>query len=796
MPKRQGWYRQPPRLKIAGMVAGLFSLVLIATICAVSIVQIQAAITAYAGGESIWSRSQLAAVIYFDRYALSGDPQELEQARNRLSVPLADREARLAMEAESFDRGAARAGLIAGNNHPADVDGMIWLVRNLSDFDDFKKAIVAWQETDPGLLELREIGNELELEWSRVQPDREKLALLRQQLAEANDKLQIHAVRFREAMASATRRSASVLSIVSTVFLLILALVAWQLSSRLTRSVRHSAQNFRAIFEQAAVGIAQLRSDGRVLDVNEALSGITGYSKPELLAMRYEDLLFPEDWESGRLQQQAVMLGESASYSFQQRLKNSNGDALWGRLTVSMSDFPKDRTSNYIVVLEDISDSYRMSEELSYQANHDALTGLINRRAFERHLETVLREARSEHSNHALCFLDLDQFKVVNDTSGHLAGDELLRQVAAIARHSLRESDILARLGGDEFGIILRNLSADAASDIAEKLRAAIEDMTFTWEGRSHSVGGSIGVVPITPGVADASSLMRAVDIACYVAKSRGRNRTYLSVKDDLQITEQRTEMEWVNRIHEALQENRFFLDAQFILPPANTDGRIRYEVLVRMKGEDGKTVPTGAFLPAAERFGIAPKIDRWVIDEAFRQLVAHPTHLNELDACHINLSGRSFDQPDFADFVIERLQHYGLSGSKICFELTETAAMHNLADAQSFMERLKGSECRFALDDFGTGLSSFSYLRRLPVDYLKIDGVFVRDIVTDQTDLAMVRAINDIGKTLRKKTIAEFVENDDTLELLKEMGVDYVQGYGLHRPCLFQDILTGSLRG
>jgi len=213
MPKRQGWYRQPPRLKIAGMVAGLFSLVLIAMICAVSIVQIQAAITAYAGGESIWSRSQLAAVIYFDRYALSGDPQELEQARNRLSVPLADREARLAMEAESFDRGAARAGLIAGNNHPADVDGMIWLVRNLSDFDDFKKAIVAWQETDPGLLELREIGNELELEWSRVQPDREKLALLRQQLAEANDKLQIHAVRFREAMASATRRSASVLSI-------------------------------------------------------------------------------------------------------------------------------------------------------------------------------------------------------------------------------------------------------------------------------------------------------------------------------------------------------------------------------------------------------------------------------------------------------------------------------------------------------------------------------------------------------------------------------------------------------
>ncbi|WP_309044289.1 putative bifunctional diguanylate cyclase/phosphodiesterase [Marinobacter sediminicola] len=796
MPKRQGWFRQPPRLKIAGMVAGLFSLVLIAMICAVSIVQIQAAITAYAGGESIWSRSQLSAVIYFDRYARSGNPQELKQARDWLSVPLADREARLAMETEPFDRDAAKTGLLAGKNHPADVGGMIWLVRNLSDVDDFQKAMDAWRKTDPGLLKLRKIGDALEAEWSLAQPDRANIALLRQQLAETNGELETYAVRFREAMASATRRSAGVLSIISTVFLLILALVAWQLSARLTRSVRHSAQKFRAIFEQAAVGIAQLRSDGYVLDVNEALSRILGYSKPELLSMRYEDLLFPEDWESGRLQQQAVMIEDEANYTFEQRLKNANGDVLWARLTVSKAESHQDRTSNYIVVLEDVSESYRMSEELSYQANHDVLTGLVNRRAFERHLEAVLNEAHTEHTNHALCFLDLDQFKVVNDTSGHLAGDELLRQVATTARHSLRESDVLARLGGDEFGIILRNLSADAAAGIADKLRVALEDMAFTWEGKSHSVGGSIGIVPITPGVADISTLMRAVDIACYVAKSRGRNRTYLSVKDDLQISEQRTEMEWVNRIQEALQEKRFFLDAQFIVPPVSNGGRLRYEVLVRMKGEDGKTVPPGAFLPAAERFGIAPKIDRWVIDEVFRQLVAHAAHLEELDACHINLSGRSFDQPDFADFVIERLEHYGLSGRKICFELTETAAMHNLADAQDFMERLRDSECRFALDDFGTGLSSFSYLRRLPVDYLKIDGVFVRDIVTDETDLAMVRAINDIGKTLKKETIAEFVENDETQALLKDMGVDYLQGYGLHRPCLFQDILSGNSRG
>jgi diguanylate cyclase (GGDEF)-like protein/PAS domain S-box-containing protein len=794
MTKQRSQYRQPPRLKIAGMVAGLFSLALIAIAFAVSIVQIQAAVAAYMGGESTWSRSQLSAVIKLDRYARSGDPLDLEQARSWLAVPLADREARLAMDGASADMEVARAGLIRGGNHPDDVGRMIWLVRYLSDIDEFRKAIVAWKNTDSGLLELREIGDALAKEWSAAQPDLAKIALLRRQVAATNDKLQLLSLQFREAMGDAARWVANALSVASAVFLPFLAFVAWQISARLTRSVRHSAQNFRAIFEQAAVGIAQINSEGRVLDVNGTLSKILGYSKSQLFAMRYEDLLHLEDRESGRLQQQEVRSGTSDNYTFQQRLINSGGESLWARLTVSVGHFQKNRTTNYIVVLEDISESYRMSKELSYQANHDELTGLINRRAFERHLETVLSQAHTEQSSHALCFLDLDQFKVVNDTSGHLSGDELLRQVAAVARYSLRESDVLARLGGDEFGIILRNLTPDAAAGIAEKLRAALEDMTFTWEGRSHSVGCSIGVVPITAGDADISTLMRAVDIACYVAKSQGRNRTYLSVADDIQISEEHTEMEWVNRIQMALQENRFFLEAQLIAPSVTGGSGLRYEVLIRLRNEDGGTAPPGAFLPAAERFGIAHKIDRWVIDEAFSQLVAHTMHLDELDACHINLSGRSFDQPDFAEFVIERLQYYGLSGSKICFELTETAAMHNLADVQNFMARLRDSKCTFALDDFGTGLSSFSYLRRLPVDYLKIDGVFVRDIVTDQTDLAMVRAINDIGQTLKKKTIAEFVENDETLELLKEMGVDYVQGYGLHRPCLFQDFLTGII--
>ncbi|MBA6413030.1 EAL domain-containing protein [Parahaliea sp. F7430] len=793
MSTNDGWYRLTPRLKIAAMVTGLFSLILAAMIFAVAIVQLQSAGTAYALGESIWSRAQLSAVIYFERYAHSGDPLDLEQARNWLAVPLSQQRARELMEAESLDVDKVKAAMIAGRNHPDGLDGMIWLFRHLSGVQGFQRAVVAWRDTDQDLFKLSEIGDALEREWSAARPDRQTMLMLRQQLSTASNNLEMNSLRFRKAIGSVSRWTTSVLSIVSAAVLLLLAFAAWSISVRMTRSAWRTAQNFRAIFEQAAVGIAKVNSQGYALDVNDALCMILGYSKPQLLAMHYKDLLFPEDKQSGRLEQQAVVAGTANSHTFQQRLMNASGEALWARVTVSLGYSQKDHSTHYIVVLEDISESYRMSKELSYQANHDELTGLLNRRAFERHLEEVLSEAQSEHSSHALCFIDLDQFKVVNDTSGHLAGDELLRQVAAIARLSLRKSDVLARLGGDEFGIILRNLSTDVAADIVEKLRAALEDMTFIWEGRSHNVGGSIGVVPITAESSDVSALMRAVDIACYVAKHKGRNQAYLSVADDWQIHEYRIEMEWVNRIQEALQQNRFYLDAQLIVPSLTKGRGLRYEVLVRLRDEEGQTVPPGAFLPAAERFGIAPKIDRWVIEEVFRQLLLHKNHLNTLDACHINLSGRSFDQPGFADFVVERLQHYGIPGHKICFELTETATMHNLADAQEFMTRLRASECSFALDDFGTGLSSFSYLRRLPVDYLKIDGVFVRDIVADKTDLAMVRAINDIGRTLGKKTIAEFVENDETLALLKEMGVDYVQGYGLHYPCGFQDILSGN---
>ncbi|MAB52583.1 EAL domain-containing protein, partial [Marinobacter sp.] len=397
----------------------------------------------------------------------------------------------------------------------------------------------------------------------------------------------------------------------------------------------------------------------------------------------------------------------------------------------------------------------------------------------------------NENTQHALCYVDLDQFKVANDTSGHDAGDQLLRQVANIIANNLREADTLARLGGDEFGIILQNCDLNTAGQVAEKVRAALDHLVFTWQETSHTISCSIGVVPINNESSGISALMKAADIACYAAKDSGRNRVSVMSLDDEHMASQQGQMEWHNRIQTALQENLLFLECQLITPTNRQNNGLRYEVLVRMRSAGGSVVPPSAFLPPAERYGMAARIDRWVIENVLQNLSQVPEHLEALEACHINLSGRSFDQADFADFVVDLFGHYQVPPDKICFEITETAAVHNLLEIQSFMKRLSLMGCSFALDDFGSGLSSFGYLRRLPVNCLKIDGMFVRDIETDKTDFAMVRAIHDIGRTMNMITVAEYVESEQARVLLDQIGVDLVQGFGIHKPCPLQDILA-----
>jgi len=430
--------------------------------------------------------------------------------------------------------------------------------------------------------------------------------------------------------------------------------------------------------------------------------------------------------------------------------------------------------------------------ELAYQANHDILTGLVNRRGFERHLRNALESSQMDHAEHVLCYLDLDQFKVINDTCGHIAGDELLRQVSAVLAGGIRRHDVLARLGGDEFGILMEHCDLDHASKIAEALCALVESYRFEWEGQRFSLGVSIGVVAINCRESDTIDLLKKADVACYAAKAAGRHCTRLYQEGGAEFSRLHGEMRWVGKINQALEENRFKLFAQPIVPVTeNADSGLHYEVLLRMVDEEEGLIPPGAFLPAAEEYDLITKLDNWVIENLFLYLHKNPQHLKQIWLCSINLSGPSLAQPGFQEIIIKRMAEYNIPPEKLCFEITETAAISNLAVATKFIGALREKGCRFALDDFGTGLSSFAYLKNLKVDYLKIDGVFIRDMVNDPIDYAMVKSIHEIGHVTGMQTIAEFVEDDSIREKLIEIGVDYAQGYGISVPMDIEELVA-----
>jgi diguanylate cyclase (GGDEF)-like protein len=432
---------------------------------------------------------------------------------------------------------------------------------------------------------------------------------------------------------------------------------------------------------------------------------------------------------------------------------------------------------------------------LVYQASHDALTGLINRREFEQRLERTRLSALQQGREHALCYMDLDQFKVINDSCGHAAGDELLRQLALLLKGKLRERDTLARLGGDEFALLLENCTIPDALEVADAFRAEVQRFRFQWGDRIFAVGMSVGMVAINRDSGTTASLLSAADAACYVAKDRGRNQIHLYESRDLDLVRHRGEMQWVTRVQQALEENRLRLSWQEIRRADGAEEATRHvELLLRMVDDDGSEILPMAFIPAAERYSIMPALDSWVIEETLRlclQYLATGCALHYLFA--VNLSGASLKDPVFRRMLLARLQVNPDLGPHLCFEITETAAIGNLAVVNEFIDAMRGFGCSFALDDFGSGLSSFTYLKNLRVDYLKIDGAFVQDIVSNAIDRSMVEAIHRIGHQMGLKTVAEYVESDQILALLRQIGVDYVQGNGVHRPEPLENLCSQS---
>jgi diguanylate cyclase (GGDEF)-like protein/PAS domain S-box-containing protein len=450
-------------------------------------------------------------------------------------------------------------------------------------------------------------------------------------------------------------------------------------------------------------------------------------------------------------------------------------------LSIAPIQDPAGQSLGAVIVMRDISEHRRLIRKISYQATHDMLTGLINRPEFERRLLLMLQRAREFRRQHALCYLDLDQFKVINDTFGHVAGDALLRQLSGLLQVQVRrERDTLARLGGDEFGLLLGECGLDRAIRVAEQLRDSIQNFCFVWDNRPFRIGVSIGVTPITGETPDVSSLLSTADSACYMAKDRGRNCVQVYRPDAEEIVQRRCEMRWVYRLQQALAEGRFRLHFQPIVPIGpSCGGGIHGEVLLRMVDEDGQMLLPGAFIPAAERYHQMVALDRWVIRTAFSLLRDRGICPAE-QSYAINLSAQSLSSPELLQFIVSQLDETGLPPSCVCFEVTETSAIANLPTALDFMNTLRAKGCRFALDDFGSGLSSFGYLKNLPVDYLKIDGSFVQHMVDDPINCAMVETINRVGHLMGLKTVAECVESSDILEKLKSLGVDYAQGYGI----------------
>jgi len=423
------------------------------------------------------------------------------------------------------------------------------------------------------------------------------------------------------------------------------------------------------------------------------------------------------------------------------------------------------------------------------------LTGLVNRREFERRLERIIANSDKNHSTeHALFFMDLDQFKVVNDTCGHTAGDELLRQLSNVLQNKVRKRDTLARIGGDEFAVLMEHCSLDHAYRVANSLLEAVREYQFQWQKQVFRVGVSIGLIPITDKDQNTTELLKNADSACYIAKEQGRNRIHVHHLQDEDLARRHGEMTWVAKLYQALDENRFCLYAQTItsLKKDSSKQTTSYEMLLRMIDDKGKIVTPDQFFSAAERYNLATKLDRWVINHLFETLKNHSAFLENVEFICINLSGFSLTDKDLLDYIIEHVLENAetIDPEKICFEITETAAITHLSTASKFISILRGIGCKFALDDFGSGLSSFGYLKNLPVDYLKIDGMFVKDIVEDPIDRAMVKSINEIGHVMKMKTIAEYVESDEIKDMLKEIGVDYAQGYGIDIPVPLVDLL------
>ena len=540
-----------------------------------------------------------------------------------------------------------------------------------------------------------------------------------------------------------------------------------------------SDARYQTLYENAPDLYSIINAQGIFESINHTGARILGYDVDELVGKPATMVIHPEDRERVVAYITERFTDPAETTGIEYRKIRKDGSILWMHQRVSLD--PDTSQPRLLILCRDITEQRELQKQLSYQATHDDLTQLLNRREFDSRLRRLLMAPGNSDDHHVLCYLDLDQFKVINDTCGHIAGDELLRQVAAMLSQQIRSRDTLARLGGDEFAILMEHCPLEQAEVLANRIREHIEDFRFQWKSRRFSIGVSVGVVPVQR-AGSVEDVLSLADSACYEAKQRGRNRVHVFRPGDHAIVGKIGDSRWASRISEALDNHAFRLFAQEIAPCSNNGTGQRMEILLRLRDAD-VTIAPGAFMPVAERYNLSGKIDHWVLDHTMKWFEERPEALAELELCSVNLSALSLCDETFRNYVLERVCSSNFPATKLCFEVTETAAISNLALATQFMNALRDKGCHFALDDFGSGLSSLAYLKNLPVDIVKIDGTFIRNIASSDVDRMMVKSMCEIARMMNMKITAEYVESEDALQILRESGVDFVQGFHIGRP-------------
>lgn len=759
------------------------------------------AVRSYVGGESLWSKGQKDAIYYLNLYANGHDEINYLRYEQAISIPKGGHTLRMALDKSEPDLDAAEEGILQGGNHPDDVSSIIWLYLNFRDFSYMKKAIDQWRLGDEFLMQLDDVARLMHERISSGEATNGDIINWRGQITAINESVTPAARAFSDALGEGSRGILRLLLVINLATAVVLILLALLRTHKLLAQRHAFADALQVEKERAQVtlesigdGVITTDVEGSIVYMNPAAEGLTHWKNAQASGLPLAalfNLLDENDQKDSSTLIEHILGGKLSGGSEHSKLIQRLDGSTVSVALVGSPIFTDGKVSGTVLVLHDMTQERQYIANLSWQATHDALTGLANRREFEYRLEQALNDLGRQPSHHSVMFLDLDQFKLVNDTSGHAAGDELLRHICTVLQQGLREGDTLARLGGDEFGVLLEHCPPETAEVIAESLRQNVQSLNFVWKGRPFVSTVSVGLVHISHLPTTLEASLRSADMACYMAKEKGRNRVQVYHADDSEVSLRFGEMAWVQRLHMALEENRFCLFAQQIASigqnHAAESGHI--EILLRLRDEAGRMILPDSFIPAAERYGLMTSLDRWVVRNVFKiiaQCRDEECYAGPMVVCAINLSGSSIGDEAFLEYLKLQFRTWNIPPAMICFEITETSAIANLGSAIRFINELKSLGCQFSLDDFCAGMSSFAYLKHLPVDYLKIDGSFVKDMLDNPINRAMVEVINHIGHVMGKRTIAEFVETPQIELALREIGIDFAQGYLIERPQLF----------